>query len=144
MKNSLIEIVVYIDIGSGVKIQKTVQNSLLTAFLTGKMKINHLGTWNIPFSWQTVDIFRPFSSPWEECFDWKHGTYMCFQENHKNLLFLRKMQEISALEANIDSFQQISVKYLPFPHPDISLMIKDLTQIKVYTYFNIGDVQTLQ
>ena len=54
------------------------------------------------------------------------------------------MQEISALEANIDSFQQISVKYLPSPHPDISLMIKDLTQIKVYTYFNIGDVQTLQ
>ena len=31
------------------------------------------------------------------------------------------MQEISALEANIDSFQQISVKYLPFLHPDISL-----------------------
>ena len=54
------------------------------------------------------------------------------------------MQEISALEANIDSFQQISVKYLSYPHPDISLMVKDLTQIKVYTYFNIGDVQTLQ
>ena len=40
------------------------------------------------------------------------------------------MQEISALESNIDSFQQISVKYLPFPHPDISLMTKDLAQIK--------------
>ena len=53
------------------------------------------------------------------------------------------MQEISALEANIDSFQQISVKYLPFPYPDISLMTKDLTQIKVYTYFNIGDAKTL-
>ena len=54
------------------------------------------------------------------------------------------MKEISALEANIDSFQQISVKYLPFSHPDISLMTKDLTQIKVYTYFNIGDAKTLQ
>ena len=32
------------------------------------------------------------------------------------------MQEISALESTINSFQQISVKYLPFPHPDISLM----------------------
>ena len=32
------------------------------------------------------------------------------------------MQEISALESNIDSFQQILVKYLPFPHPDISFM----------------------
>ena len=53
------------------------------------------------------------------------------------------MQEISALEANIDSFQQILVKYLPFPHLDISLMTKDLTQIKVYTYFNIGDAKTL-
>ena len=53
------------------------------------------------------------------------------------------MQEISALEANIDSFQQISVKYLPFPSPDISVMTKDLTQIKVYIYFNIGDVKIL-
>ena len=53
------------------------------------------------------------------------------------------MQEISALEANIDRFQQILVKYLPFPQPDISLMTKDLIQIKVYTYFNIGDAKTL-
>ena len=53
------------------------------------------------------------------------------------------MQEISALEANIDRFQQILVKYLPFPQPDISLMTKDLIQIKVYTYFNIGDARTL-
>ena len=53
------------------------------------------------------------------------------------------MQEISALEANIDSFQQILVKYLPFLHLDISLMTKDLTQIKVYTYFNIRNAKTL-
>ena len=39
--------------------------------------------------------------------------------------------------------QQILVKYLPFPHPDISFMTKDLTQIKVYTYFNTGDAKTL-
>ena len=57
---------------------------------------------------------------------------MCFQESHKNLLNLwEKMQEISAFEANINSFQQILVKYLSFPYPDISLVIKDLTQIKV-------------
>ena len=61
----------------------------------------------------------------------------------KSVIFLGKMQEISALEANIDSFQQISVKYLPFPRPDISVMTKDLTQIKVYIYFNIGDVKIL-
>ena len=48
------------------------------------------------------------------------------------------MQEISALEANVNGFQQISVKYLPFPHPDISLMTKELAQIKVYIYFDIG------
>ena len=53
------------------------------------------------------------------------------------------MQEISDLEANINSFQQISVKYLPFPHPDSSLMTKHLAQIKLYTYFNIEDVKTL-
>ena len=69
---------------------------------------------------------------------------MCFQEiTNICYIFLGKMQEISALEANIDSFQQILVKYLPFPHLDISLMTKDLTQIKVYTYFNIGDAKTL-
>ena len=34
-------------------------------------------------------------------------------------------------------------EHLPFPHPGISLMTKDLSQIKVYTYFNIGDAKTL-
>ena len=52
-----------VDIGSEGKIWKSVQNSLLTAFFTGKMKINHLGTWNIPFSWQTVDILGLFQIP---------------------------------------------------------------------------------
>ena len=51
------------------------------------------------------------------------------------------MQEINALEANINHFQQISVKYLPFPHPDISSMAKDLTQIMVYIYFNRRKVE---
>ena len=53
------------------------------------------------------------------------------------------MQEISAFEANIDSFQQILVKYLPFPYSGISLMTTDLAQIKFCTYFNIGDGKTL-
>ena len=53
------------------------------------------------------------------------------------------MQEINAFEANVDSFQQILVKYLLFPHPDISLMTKYLAQIKFYTYFNIGDAKTM-
>ena len=53
------------------------------------------------------------------------------------------MQEISVLEAKIGSFQQILVKYLPFPNPDISLITKDLAQIKEHTYFNIGDPKTL-
>ena len=60
------------------------------------------------------------------------------RKSQKFIIFLRKMQEISALEANVNGFQQISVKYLPFPHPDISLMTKELAQIKVYIYFDIG------
>ena len=40
------------------------------------------------------------------------------------------------------SFQQISLKYLPFPHQRISLLTKYLSQIKMYTYFNIGDAKT--
>ena len=51
------------------------------------------------------------------------------------------MQEINALEANISGFQEISVKYLPFPHPGISFITKDLPHIKVYTYFNIQDAK---
>ena len=39
---------------------------------------------------------------------------------------MRKMQKINALEANIGSFQEISVKYLSFPHPGISFMTKEL------------------
>ena len=59
---------------------------------------------------------------------------MCFpKKSQKFVMFLGKMQVISALKANTGSFQQILVKYLPFPHPDISLI----------TYFNIGYTKTL-
>ena len=68
---------------------------------------------------------------------------MLLRKSRKCVIFLRKMQEISAFEANIDSFQQILVKYLPFQHPGISLMTRYLAQIKVYNYFNIGDAKTL-
>ena len=68
---------------------------------------------------------------------------MLLRKSRKCVIFLRKMQEISAFEANIDSFQQILVEYLPFQHPGISLMTRYLAQIKVYTYFNIGDAKTL-
>ena len=68
---------------------------------------------------------------------------MFSRKSQKIFILLGKIQEISALEANIDSFQQILVKYLPFLHLDISLMTKDLTQIKVYTYFNIRNAKTL-
>ena len=51
------------------------------------------------------------------------------KKSKKFVIFLGKMQETSALDANISSFQQILVKYLPFPHPDISLMTKGLAQI---------------
>ena len=46
----------------------------------------------------------------------------------KFVIFLGKTQEKNALEANVGSF---------------SFMTKDLSQIKVYTYFNIGDAKTL-
>ena len=66
-----------------------------------------------------------------------------FKKITKIYYIFGKMQEISALEANIDSFQQILVKYLPLGVPDISLMTKDLTQIKVYIYFNKIDTKSL-
>ena len=69
--------------------------------------------------------------------------HTCVLLIQKFVIFLGKMQEISALEANINSFQYIEVRYLPFSHPVISLMTKYLAQIKVYTYFNIEDAKTL-
>ena len=64
-----------------------------------------------------IGSFWPFSIQWEECFDQKHDIYMCFPSKLQKLfIFLGKMQEISPLEANIGSFQQILVKYLPFSH----------------------------
>ena len=36
------------------------------------------------------------------------------------------MQAIGALETNTGSFQDISVKCITLPHPDISFMTKDL------------------
>ena len=39
---------------------------------------------------------------------------MCFsRKSQEVVIFLEKMQEISALEANISSFQEVLVKYLP-------------------------------
>ena len=97
--------IVIVDIGSEGKIWKSVQNSLLTAPFTGKMNINHLGTWIIPFSWKTADIFRPFSSPWEECF--KNMVHTCvfikitkiyniFGKNARNKCFRSKYQRYLA------------------------------------------------
>ena len=69
---------------------------------------------------------------------------MCFAiKSQKFVIIFGKMQEINALEPNINSFQEILVKHLPFPHQGISFVTKDLSQIKVYSYFNIGDARTL-
>ena len=69
---------------------------------------------------------------------------MCFsRESQRFLIFLGIMQGISALDTNIDNFQQISVKYLPFPHSSISLMTKDFAQNKAYNYFSTGDAKAL-
>ena len=67
---------------------------------------------------------------------------MVSRKSQKFVIFLEKMQEISVLEANINSFQHISVKYLPFPHPDISLMTNIwLKGLHLFQY--IGDAKTL-
>ena len=69
----------------------------------------------------------------------KNMVHTCVsRKSQKCVIFLGKMQEISALEANVDNFQQISVKYFPFPYRDTSLMTKIWP--KVYTY--IGDAKT--
>ena len=130
MDNFLIEIVVYILV-----LKEKYENQFRTAFFTGKMKINLLGTWNKPFSWQWT-FLGLFQVPLGRMFWLKTWYIHVFsRKSQKCVVFLGEMQEISALEVNINSFQQISVKYLPFPHPDISLMTKYLAEIQVYTWF---------
>ena len=107
-----------VDIGSEGKIWKWVQNNLLTAFFFRKMKKNHLKTWNIPFVLQTVDIFRPFSSTWEECFNLKkHGTYMCFQENHKNLFIFGENARNKYFRSKYQQFPANFGQIFAFPTP---------------------------
>ena len=91
-----------VDTGSEGKIWKSVQNSLLTGFFTGKMKINRLETWNIPFSWQTVDIFRPFLGSGGECFDWKQGT-CAFKKITKMCYILGNKSKKLVLEKRIST-----------------------------------------
>ena len=126
-----------VNLGFEGKIWKLVQNSFLTGFFTGKMKINLLGTWNIPFSWQTVrtSLGRIFwlKTWYIHVFSRKSQKVDIFGKNARDECFRSKYWQFSA---NL-------VKYFPFPHLDVSLMAKDLAQIKVYTYFNIGYAKTL-
>ena len=119
-----------VDIGSERKIWKSLQNS----FFHGKMVKNNLAAWNIPFFWKTVGIFRPFSSPslwrmfwlktWYEHVFFKKIRNICYilGRNARNKCFTSKYWK--------SNIQQISVKYLSFSHPDVSLMTNDLTLIK--------------
>ena len=50
-------------------------------------------------------------------FLWKNEDKSLGDVKYMICYIFGKMQEIRASEANIDSFQQISVKYLPFPTP---------------------------
>ena len=81
--------------------------------------------------WALLGLFQPHAKN----ILIKNMVHTCvFQKkSQKFVIFLGKMQVISALKANIGSFQQILVKYLPFLHPDISLI----------TYFNIEYTKTL-
>ena len=50
-------------------------------------------------------------------FHWKNEDKSLGNVKYIICYIFEKMQEIRASEANIDSFQQILVKYLPFPTP---------------------------
>ena len=49
---------------------------------------------------------RPFTSPWEECSDYKYGAYMCFPRKSQICYILRKNTR-----STYCNFQQILVKY---------------------------------
>ena len=112
----------FVDIDSEGKIWKSVHNSFLTAFFTGTMKINHFG--DVKYTILLANSGHSFKS-FGRMFWFKLWPIYVFSiKSQKFAIFLGKMQETSALETNIDSFQQSLVKYLPFPHIDTSLMTK--------------------
>ena len=65
---------------------------------------------------------------------------MCFQENHKNLLYFWKKLRNKCFRSKYRQFSANFGQIFAFPIPR-HLMTKDLTQIKVYTYFNIEDAK---
>ena len=76
--------------GSKGKIGKSVQNSLLTAFFIGKMKINHLGTWSVPLSWKTVDILGFFEASGKNILI-KNMGHTCKMEDNPNKFILLRL-----------------------------------------------------
>ena len=104
------------DIGSEGKIWKSVQNSLLTAFFTGKMKINLLQTWNIPFSGKQWTFLGLFQVPGKNAIFIKNMVHICvhvfskkyffyiFGKNARNKCFRSKYQQFSANFSQIFAF----------------------------------------
>ena len=107
-------------IGSEGKIWKSVQNS----FFTKKMKVNQLGMWNIPFSWQTDSIFRPFSNPWGKCFDSKHKCiHVLLKKIKKNCYIFGKHSRNKCFRNKYQQFSAYFGQIFAFPTPRLQLFI---------------------
>ena len=73
----------------------------------------------------------------------KNMVHTCVFKKITKIYYIFGKNGRKCFRSKYQQFQQISVQCLPFPHPDTGLITKDLTQIKVYIYFNIEDAQTL-
>ena len=131
-----------VDIGSEGKIWKSVQNSLFSKLFNWKNEDKSLGNvkFTYPFPCKQWTFSGLFQAPGKNVLI-KNMVHTCAfsGKSQKFVIFVGKMQEISALEAILAVISKFFVKYLSFPHPDISLMMKNFVQIKVYPYFNKGD-----
>ena len=136
MNNFLIEDKGIADIGSEEKIFTSVQKSLFR----WKNEDNQLGTWNFGGKhWAFPGLFQSHKKNVLTT----NIVHTCvFQENYKNLYFWEKAKNKCFRDKYIPfpaNFGQIFV----LPSPVIGLINENLTQNKVYTYFNVGDAKIL-
>ena len=68
---------------------------------------------------------------------------MCFQKITKICYISGKNARNKRLRSKYRQLSENFCQIFTFPTPGISLMSKDLSQINVYTYFNIGDAKSL-
>ena len=113
---------------------------------------------DITFKKQIISFQKVFQFIKISCFGWVKNLFLFFQKGsvpakkavacmcfprklQKSIIFLGKIKKISALEANIGSFQQRSGKYLLFPHQAFVYWAKVCLKTRYTSFLSWSEVR---